>query len=69
MQVGKRVRELRTEQKLSMKELAARAGTSYSTVSRLETNNIYPRVETLVRIATALDASVSALLQGEEDAS
>ena len=63
------MRELRTEQKLSMKEHAARAGTSYSTVSRLETNNIYPRVETLVRIATALDASVSALLQGEEDAS
>ena len=66
MQVGTRVRQLRTQHELSMEVLARRAETSVATISRLERHNALPKVETLIRIAAELDTSVSALLENEE---
>ena len=66
MQVGTRVRQLRTQHKLSMEVLARRAETSVATISRLERANAYPKVETLIRIATELGTSVSYLLEDDE---
>lgn len=63
--VGTRIRQLRTEQKLSMEVLSRRAETSVATISRLERHNTFPAVETLARIARELDTSLSALFENE----
>jgi transcriptional regulator with XRE-family HTH domain len=60
--VGTRVRALRLSQSISAEQLAVRAGTSSSTVGRLERANIVPNLRILGDIAKALDTTTSALL-------
>lgn len=48
--------DLRTEARLSQRELAERMGTTQSVISRLEEGGGSPnRIDTLARVATALD--------------
>lgn len=49
-----------------MLALAREVGVSELTISRLERLNKHPKVATLHKIAGALDTSVSALLESEE---
>ena len=63
-QVGNAVRRLRTAHGLTLGEVAGRAGISRAMLSRLETGDVMPSLETLAALTTALGVSLSQLLQG-----
>ncbi len=56
--VARQVIALRASHGLSQDELAARVGTSHSQISRIESGQHRPSVETLRRIAEAFDADL-----------
>ena len=60
--VGINVKNLRKEKDLSLRGLASKVGVSASLISQLETGKVAPSLETLKKIATALDSTVSALV-------
>jgi transcriptional regulator with XRE-family HTH domain len=60
--IGERIMILRKRQKLSKKELADIAGISYATLSNYENGKAIPSAETIVRLALALNVSVSDLI-------
>lgn len=64
--IGKRLKELRTEQKLSMRSLARRSGLSTNALSMIERNITSPSVSSLSKIAGALGIPMTAFFQ--EDA-
>jgi transcriptional regulator with XRE-family HTH domain len=64
---GAHLRELRTAAGLSQRELAARVGTSSAAISNFEAGNNAPTLGTIVRLASALDSSLSDLLEPLED--
>ena len=53
--LGQLIYDLRTEAGLSQRELAERMGTTQSVISRLEEGGGRNRLDTLARVATALD--------------
>ena len=55
MKIGLKVRNLREQNKLTLKELADRAGISLSYLGDIEKERSNPSVETLIKIAKALD--------------
>lgn len=60
--LGNFVRERRLSRSLTREQLAAKAGTSTSTVTRLELNNHVPLAGTLAQIAKVLEVSVDDLM-------
>ena len=64
LQVGNSVRRLRTAHGLTLGEVSGRAGISRAMLSRLETGDVMPSLETLAALTTALGVSLSQLLQG-----
>lgn len=67
MIVNERVRRVREYKQLGTQELARQAGLSAAAISRLERQPRMPRIDTLQKIAAALDVSVSFLV-GEKRA-
>jgi transcriptional regulator with XRE-family HTH domain len=65
--LGERVRRERARRRLSLNDLAARAGVSRSMLSAVERGGKAPTVLVLDRIATGLDTTIARLL-GEERA-
>lgn len=63
--VGRRIRELREGQGVSLSALAARAGIGKGTLSELETGQRNPTLETLYALAAPLRVPLAVLL-GEE---
>ena len=61
-QIGERVRELREAKGLSVSDLAIKAGMKRPNLSRLEHGRHQPSLETLERVAEALEASVAELV-------
>jgi transcriptional regulator with XRE-family HTH domain len=57
--IGPRVRKLRRERGLSLQELATRAGLSAAAIHKIEGNSMTPTITTLLKLATALNRSVS----------
>jgi predicted transcriptional regulator len=57
-QIADRVAERRTELGLSQRELAGLTGTTQSAIARLEAGGRPPRIDTLLRIANALDCDL-----------
>ncbi len=62
--VGRRIRSLRRERKLSQYELAARVGTYRPVIARLETGRHEPSLEVLRPVARALRIDLQTLLEG-----
>lgn len=62
--VGKVTRRLRITQDLTLRDVAARAGISRAMLSRLETGDAVPSLDTLAALTTALGVSLTDLLQG-----
>ncbi|MDX6437955.1 MAG: hypothetical protein QOF45_538 [Gaiellaceae bacterium] len=52
---------------LSQRELANRVGTTQSAIARLESGGRPPRIDTLLRIADALDCDLHVELRPRED--
>ena len=63
--LGERVRRLRTNARMSLRELASTAGVSASLLSQLERDQANPSIATLQRIAHSLHVSVFELLPEE----
>jgi transcriptional regulator with XRE-family HTH domain len=61
-QFGATVRRLRTAAGLTQEQLGERCGMDLSAVSRLERGHRNPRLDTLVRLARALDVTPADLL-------
>jgi predicted transcriptional regulator len=57
-QIADQVAERRAEMGLSQRELAARCGTTQSAIARLERGGRPPRIDTLLRIADALQCDL-----------
>jgi transcriptional regulator with XRE-family HTH domain len=63
--LGERLRQLRTERRLSQRDLAAQAGISTNSVSLIEREEISPSVSTLQSLASALNIKVSYFFDDE----
>lgn len=64
--LGQAVRRLREDRGLTQEELASRAGTTFGTVSRLESAKSSPAWATVRAIATALNATLRQLADAIE---
>lgn len=53
--LGRRIQEMRTQKGLPQRELARRTGLFSSYISRIENGHIVPSLETLEKLAQALD--------------
>ena len=65
--VGPKIRRLRQQKNLSLKQLALRSGVSAAAIHKIERNNMVPTITTLMRLAGALNRSVSYFVSEEED--
>jgi transcriptional regulator with XRE-family HTH domain len=60
--IGKRLKDLRFRAGLTQQELADRAGTTQTTVARIERDMVEPEVTTIRKLAEALGATPGDLL-------
>jgi len=65
IEVGSRLRELRTERGMSMRALARLSGLSTNALSMIERMRTSPSVSTLYKIATALGIPITAFFRQE----
>ena len=65
-ELGRAVRRLREERGLTQEELASRAGTTFGTVSRVESAKSAPAWWTVRKIADALGVSIAELATAAE---
>jgi transcriptional regulator with XRE-family HTH domain len=61
--VGKRLRQLRSERKLSLSALADVSGLNINTLSLIENDKVSPSVSTLQKLALALDVPVGSFFE------
>ena len=61
-QIGINIRRIRTHQGLSMAQLAFEIGTSEKQLSRIELGEVNSGIQTYIKIARALNSSVSDLM-------
>jgi transcriptional regulator with XRE-family HTH domain len=67
IELGLRVKEIRTKRGLSQTELAKLVGVTPSTISQVESNLIYPSLPALLKIAEVLSVEVSSFFQARSD--
>jgi transcriptional regulator with XRE-family HTH domain len=65
--IGEKIRLLRQAQGLSLEKLADRSGVSSAAIHKIERNAMVPTITTLMKLARALDRSVSYLVEEEPD--
>lgn len=61
MTVGERIKKIRQEKGLTQKELGKKCGLADSAIRRYELGGANPKIETIERIANALDVDISDL--------
>jgi transcriptional regulator with XRE-family HTH domain len=66
-QIADRVAERRAELGVSQQQLAELTGTTQSAIARLEKGGRPPRIDTLLRIAEALDCDLAVELRPREE--
>lgn len=65
--IGNRIRELRKEQELSLRDVAFKIGMEPSNLSVIENGKSNPQILTFARIASALNVELSDLFNFEFD--
>lgn len=65
--VGESIKEKRKERKLSQNQLAKKAGIAQATLSAIESSTKSPAVDTVEKLADALECSISELLGEKQD--
>lgn len=68
MMIGDRLRKLRSHKKLSQGDIEKRTGLLRCYLSRVENGHTVPTIETLEKIARALEISMYQLFYGHEEA-
>lgn len=66
LQIGQRIKTLREQRSMTQKELAEKVAVSPSSIARLESGETMTSVLTLLRIAEALDSSISFILPSDD---
>lgn len=66
LNIGDRIRILRTSQKRTLQEVADGSELSKSMISKIENNKTVPSVAALIKIAQTLGTNISSLLETEE---
>jgi transcriptional regulator with XRE-family HTH domain len=66
--IGDRLKDLRTEQALTQRELADKAGIGANTLNRIELNETEPHMTTIRKLAQALAVEPRVLVKGGGDA-
>jgi len=69
LELGRKIRALRLERRLTLRELAASVGVSQSLISQVERGLASPSITTLRRIAAALHVPIAVLFLGSGEAS
>lgn len=59
----KRLRQIRHARNLSLRELGRLSGVDYSSISKIETGDVEPRLNTIIKIAKALNISLDELVE------
>lgn len=67
VRLGGALKECRTRQRLTQEQLAERSGLSYKFIGEIERGRGNPTVDTLARLAQALNVSLSALFLASDD--
>jgi transcriptional regulator with XRE-family HTH domain len=67
MAIAERIKELRTQKKLTQQELAAQVGLTYIQIGRYETQKSNPSSDVLQRLAQALGTTTDFLMNGSSD--
>ncbi len=67
MDLGLRIKQVRTLRKLSQKEVALDIGINQGQYSRIESGKVEPPLASLRKISEALEVSLSELLSEEQD--
>ncbi len=65
LQIGGKIRELREKQHYTLQDLSAKTGLSKALLSQIENNRVIPPIATLLRLAKALNVSLSYFFQDE----
>ncbi len=66
--LGEKIKYLRTEKSLSLKDLSGRSGISAAAIHKIESNGIIPTITTMMKIADALGRDVNHFIeQAKED--
>jgi transcriptional regulator with XRE-family HTH domain len=65
--IGIRIRSIRTQQGRTLDDVAQTCGCSKSLISKIETGKVVPALATLSKIANALGVRISAILEDGED--
>lgn len=61
--LGEKIKILRTEKSLSLKDLSNRSGISAAAIHKIESNGIIPTITTMMKIADALGKNVSHFIE------
>lgn len=65
MGIGERIKEMRMQKKITQSELADRLGVPYQSIGQWERSVRNPKIETLQKIAEALDVDINWLMHGK----
>ncbi len=66
-EIGDRIKTLRKEKGLSIKDLAGLTGFTPELLSKIESKEVMPQLGTVMKLSKTLDAAISGLLSGEGD--
>ncbi len=66
-EVGSRMRQIRREKGLSIKELSRLAGIEEDTLSRIESGEMQPQLGTVLKLSKSLERDMGALITGQGD--
>jgi transcriptional regulator with XRE-family HTH domain len=67
MNIGNRIKELRSQKKLTQAELGEMVGLTYIQIGRYETGKSAPSSEGVQKLAQALDTTTDYLMNGDHD--
>lgn len=67
MNIGERIKELRTSKKMTQTDLAKAVGLSYIQIGRYETQKSTPSSDVLQKLANVLDTTTDFLMLGSRD--
>lgn len=67
MNIGERIKELRTSKKMTQTDLAKAVGLSYIQIGRYETQKSTPSSDVLQKLASVLDTTTDFLMLGSRD--
>ena len=61
--IGTKLNQLRTREALTQRDLSERTGLTIATISRIEQNQVEPRLSTVRKLANALGVHPSQLIE------